>query len=306
MLIAVDAGKHSTKALSNDKTLIYRTKLDDYEQQMSNSKIQNSKTYNIEFQGKNYLLGDDAITTDYDSSKTKLCHKLSIYLSCCKLYNPNEDVVISTGCPLTQFKESTLKEQYKNYILDKKIIELKIDNEYHRLRISDVLVFPESSGYVYINMQAYLNQIVGIVDIGGQNTNASVYERLKPVASTVFSINEGGNIINAKIKRELNSKLEANYQDYEIPYVINNPNEKEKPIIERISREQLKLIIEEMKKYNWNLNSIPIVFTGGGSALFNKILREYLPTAIISPNAIWDNAKGYLKVGNMVCQQILK
>lgn len=121
---------------------------------------------------------------------------------------------------------------------------------------------------------------------------AAIYDCLQPIKSSVFTINQGGEILNAKLKRELNTLLIKNYQDYEMPY-LNIDDNKIKPITEKLFKDQLDLILSECKKYNWNVTEIPIIFTGGGSLVLSKQIKN-IPNARISVNPIWDNVEGYL------------
>jgi hypothetical protein len=292
MLISVDAGKYSTKAITIDttsntkKTFNIRTKLE--EQGM----ILNSdgNTYSIEYEGKKYIIGDAASISDLDTSKTKLCHKIATYLSIAALSNvPTIDLV--TGCPITQFINKETREEYANF-LKQRNVQMKINNTNISFSINNITILPESYGIIMENASEYYNTAIGVIDIGGLNCSGVVYESLKPLKSSVFTINEGGNIIHAKIKRALNTAFLTNYQDYEIPYL--KVDGKIKSVVDEVLDAQTKSILAECKKYNWNIGSLPLVFTGGGSLILDRQIG-LLPNAKLSKNPIWNNANGYLK-----------
>lgn len=104
-----------------------------------------------------------------------------------------------------------------------------------------------------------------------------------------------------KIKRELNRQLSANYQDYEVVHLVQGENNHRiNEIINKLMQEQIAQIIQEAKKYNWNVANLPMYFTGGGSALMERQIKSLLPNAIISRSCVWDNVNGFHKIGEML------
>lgn len=302
-LISGDAGKFNTKAMSKDETGIkrfsIRTKI---EEANKCDELFTGNTHIVEYEGKRYVLGEGANINDFDVTKKKINHKLALYTAVANLLDGKYDEVrLVTGCPLTVFLNPELREEYKNYLLENKVIDITIDRERKRFCINDVLILPESIGYPYQDHTRYLNGLVGVVDIGGLNTNGAIYERLKPLKCSVFTVNEGGNILQNKIKKTLNTNLGLNYQDYEIPYLIddNNTDKNIKEIINELVIQQVDRIVDECKKNNWNVGGLQIVFTGGGSLLLQKQICERVPKAEISPNAIWDNVTGFYKIAEV-------
>jgi hypothetical protein len=296
MLISIDAGKFMTKAVIMEngkfKTFSLRTKIEDYTDAVFND----NKTYMVEFGGKSYLIGEYAMHSDYTTSKTRLVHQLVIYTALGILANGCE-IELLTGCPLSQFINVSNRNSYADFILGRKYIQIKINGTSKNFTINKVYVYPESIGVLMLNVGDFTNKLIGIIDIGGLNTNGAIYDNLKPVKNSMFTINEGANILFAKIKRELNVAMGRNYQDYEIPYAIYNPDTKS--VIGNILTNQLNTIMEECKRYNWNLDALTLIFTGGGSILLEKQIRD-LNNAKLSPNAVWDNAMGFYKLKEML------
>jgi hypothetical protein len=150
--------------------------------------------------------------------------------------------------------------------------------------VNSVMVLPETIGVIISNASEYVSQAIGIIDVGGLNCSGAIYSNLKPVKSSVFVMNEGGLMLNAKIKRALNTQFLTNYQDYEIPYI--KAEGKHKSVIDSVVHDQLERIMQECKAYNWNIGELPIIFTGGGSLRF-PVKR--------SKNPVWDNVYGFYK-----------
>lgn len=286
MIIAVDAGKHSTKAMNAERqAFCMRTKIDEHGLILSGDQV--------EFEGKKYVVGDNAQTENFDVSKTHLCHKIATYYAIASLTHAKE-IDLITGCPISQFVNKEKRSAHTAFL--KGNVRMKINNHPVDFTINTVTVLPESIGVLIENASQYINTIIGVIDIGGLNINAAVYERLNPIKNTVFTVNEGGQIINAKIKRALNTKFLANYQDYEIDYLKANP--KTKPVIDNILNQQMDILLAECKKYNWNITDMPIIFTGGGSLKLEKQIHEINGT--ISKNPVWDNVQGFLKYKEMI------
>lgn len=284
MIIAVDAGKHTTKAISAErKTFSMRTKLD-----VDGLMLGNGKTYEIEYENKRYIVGDGANSIDYDVTKTQLRHKICTAVAISKLTQQRMiDLVI--GCPITQYINKEERKKHADYFRGN--VRIKINKQPFEFSIESVTVLPESFGFIVENAKEFLNGLCAVIDIGGLNTNAAIFRNLKPVPSSVFCVNEGGNMTNAKIKRALNTTFLANYQDYEIPYV--KENSKTKPIIDEVLDAQMQRILSECKKYNWNIAELPIVFTGGGSLMLERQIKAI--SGRISKNPIWDNVQGFLR-----------
>ena len=276
MIIAVDAGKHTTKSMTNERTFTMRTLMTE------SASVLNSDSLHVEYGGNQYTLGDGE--SNFDVTKTKLIHKLCTYVSISKLVQVRE-VELVTGCPITQFVNNEARQAHADYLRGP--VQITVNGERYSFVVNSVMVLPETIGAVMANAAEYANQAVGVIDVGGLNTNGAIYERLKPIRSSVFTINEGGLMLDAKIKRALNTAFMTNFQDYEIPYIKDG---KYKSVIDGMVNEQLERIMAECKKYNWNVSELPIIFTGGGSLRF-QVRR--------SKDPVWDNVKGFLKFKEM-------
>ncbi|HEY5588908.1 MAG TPA: ParM/StbA family protein [Candidatus Paceibacterota bacterium] len=303
MIIAVDMGKDSTKATMRDSNgniqkLIFKTK----SQVCSGEGLFNSKTYVLEHKGIRHLIGEDAFYSSYDTTKATMQHKLAMYLAISNLIGDRfAEVKIITGCPLSVFFNVEKREEYKQFLMEEKLINIKVNNENRRFNIVDILVLPESLGYVFNDIKKNENQIFGVIDIGGLNTNASLIKNLKIINSSAFTINEGGSILQGKVKRELNNVFSSNYQDYQIDYVIKDRSNKEiNNIVDNVLSSHIDVIINEAKKYNWDVKNLKICFTGGGSIMLESQIHTKLPNASISDNAIFDNANGFLRIGEIL------
>jgi hypothetical protein len=245
----------------------------------------------IEFGGKQYVVGCG--TNDYDPTKAKLCHKLCTYVAISNLLHGEQEVELVTGCPITHFVNKEARQKHIEFLSGK--IQIKIGQTPYNFNIASVTVLPETLGAVMTNPMEYINTLVGVIDIGGLNVNGAIYDRLHPIKSSVFTMNEGGNVTYANIKRALNTNYLANYQDYEIPHLADG---KVSTVVEDVLDAQFNRIIEECKKYNWHIGALPLIFTGGGSLLLENQIKTN--GYAVSKDPVWDNAKGFLKYKEVV------
>lgn len=309
MLVSVDTGKYGTKAVKkrDDGTFrkfYFRTRVEP----LSVASYSNGKerTYVLEYGGREYRIGEESLGMELDTSKTTMSHKLAILLALGRLCSQEDgNVHLITGCPLSVFNNQAKKEEHKKFILEGSPFTIRIDGERREVAIGDLTLLPESLGIPYKNVDENMEKLIGVVDIGGLNTNCAIYKRLKPIRTTAFTINQGTMILMNRIKHALNTALEGtNYQDYEIPYLVRNPGYIKNPIIQEIIDDVLEQHIigigDEMKQRNWNIQGLEIHFTGGGSTDLRSAIEKFMPDSHISNDGVWDNVNAFYRVGEML------
>lgn len=292
MLVVVDCGKHTTKGMTQNKQVSFRTKMEKTSEQPS------KESYSIRYNGATYLIGEDAETQSYEVSKALLIHKLSTYVAVALLTETHREIDLIVGCPLSIFINPILRQEYQNYLLGEKDVIFRLNGNTKSFYLKSVTALPESAGVIYQKTDFYRNELVGVIDIGGLNTNAAIYDKLKPVKSSMFTLNEGGEILQNKIKHELNRLTGSNYQDYEIPHVLNK--DKNYEIVKDVCASHTRRILEEAQRCNWNIDNLKLIFTGGGSRLLAEYITTLIPNATISKNAIWDNVHGFYAIGGVL------
>ena len=135
--------------------------------------------------------------------------------------------------------------------------------------------------------------------------NFTVYDNLIPQPSSMFTLNHGYAEIETKLTNELNSIYGITLTSNDIQNIIKQGGVKIKGIVDSksshiidgiIDQYMLKLI-QEIRKNNFNLDMMDIVFVGGTSLLVHDKIKQYLPHAVIIENAQWANVEGFYKVG---------
>lgn len=303
-VIAVDSGKYATKSVYRDGKgnilrASYRTKMDPTNEIKSTDR----NSFVVQFEGKSYLIGQEAETINFDKSKALLIHKLATYASICRYVDDGESVILAVGCPLSIFQNVEERHRYQAFMGKDKDVRILLNGEERYFTLEKVIVCPESSGIIYQRVSDFKQRLVGIVDIGGLNTNCCVYHNLTPIKSTSFTTNLGANILTNELKQLLNSNFpDANLQDWQMEDIIkkgfikSNRAESEQ-IIKNFLQTHIRNVINEMTKKGWDVKNIDLIFVGGGSKLLESEIKQLIEDADISSNAEWDNVEGFLKLG---------
>lgn len=310
-IISIDAGKYILKAVGeNNKRFSARSKVDETDDEIIGNENGTFilEVYNSVLLGsKKYLIGQNANTEDYDLTKEKLHHKLLMYLGISKLIEQDgNDVGLIVAIPATMFFNRQVKDRYKDFLISDISPTVKVNGLKRSFTIKEIRIAPETMGYIYRKPSDYRDKLIGVVNLGGLNANGLVYEDLKPVKGTEFTINAGGYILNNKIKHALKSEFGLNMQDYEIPYIIKNgvyiegkESKDGNKIVENIKDDHIYEIMNEMKRKNWNISGLNIHFTGGESAILQDVIKNNIIHSEISKDGQWDDAYGLYNVGMM-------
>ena len=199
--VARDSGKFATKAVTlkpdrTERLLVFRTKMEE-----TNRASAQGTSFLVEYEGKKYILGEQAEVASSKSSKAELIHKVAVYTALARLVESGDEVVAAVGCPLQVFENAETKEQYKRYLFPKGQIDIKVNGTTKHFTVKNTLVLAESSGIIYLEEAKYEDRMVGVVDIGGLNINCCVYNRGVPVLSSLFTDDLGSNVLVAACGR---------------------------------------------------------------------------------------------------------
>ena len=303
--IAVDTGKFATKAVTlrgegSERFITFRTK----SEETMRTEAQ-GKSYIVEYKGKRYLVGEQAEVSSAKLTKAEDIHRISTYTAIHQLANGDDTVVVAIGCPLSVFENPESKEDYKKYMFPDRQIEIKVNETTKKLTILSVIIFPESSGIIYLDRK-YESMSAGIIDIGGLNVNACVYNKTMPIISTLFTENLGSNVLAQNLKNALATKYGEDIPQWMMEdilregYVVDNMSssgirEGSKEFIADFKRKHIESIIKKCEANGWNLRLTRLVFTGGTSELLRNEILQVIPGAIICEEPEKVNVRGFLK-----------
>jgi len=268
-ICAIDNGYFSTKVKTEEKLFKFRSKIQEFNDEQINADT-------FEIADKIYIVGNGKDTIEIKKIDNEV-HRICTIVGLSKLTN---DI-----------------EQFKNYLSNPNIIHVKHQNKKKVIIIKDLIVFMQGASALYAhNPEQYKNNLVAVLDIGGLTTNGCIFENLKPIPESIFTINSGMLILYNKIKTAINQQNCLNVQDYEIPYIIHQHTD----IFNQIVSEHVQKVIREMRAHNWSIETLPILGVGGGILELEDIMKQYFPQLQLSQNPIYDNVNGLFNIGKVM------
>ena len=312
--LGVDTGKYATKCVmrrsreyhDTDKQIKFLTRMDSNELNFGGLQ---GEMYSVEFEGKKYRIGEGADYESFSDSKAENIHKICLYTAIALAVDNGDNVSLGIGCPINIFVNKDARESYQRYMMGGKDITIRVEGQIHYFHIDSIFVCPESAGVVYLYYEKYKERIVGVIDIGGLNTNCGVYNHIVPEHKTLFTTRLGGKVMRRELLDELNEKLAlaVPIQDYQMDdilkdgYVRNRRDssveEFSKKIIKDYKRTHIQNIYESCIQKSWSLDTIDLVFIGGASLYFREEIKEIFG---VNDDAFFEdsdmlNAKGFLR-----------
>lgn len=314
-IVSVDSGKFATKGAIRgidgkvEKKIKFLTKID--KETVDFGMLGNESTHFVTFEGARYRVGDGAENESYSETKQEDIHKICTYTALALLGVQNGDsVILGIGCPLSIFKNKKAREEYGRFIGNShEPVTIVIDGRKITFVIEKTVVFPESAGIVYLDFDKYKEKTVGVIDIGGLNTNCCVYQKIAPVPSTIFTTRLGGKEMFKTLLDKLNSSLNLSspIADYQMNDIMESgfvfdrrdkaKEQKSKKIIHDYRLQHIQEVYDSCVKHNWAVDNMEIVFVGGTSLLLKEEIKEVfgVDDSYFYEGAEFLNCLGYLR-----------
>jgi len=300
MIIAVDAGKFATKAVSEDnKKTIFRTKSTLITKSLDIEAAGNSNK--ITFGDKSYIVGDQGEHIDYSLEKNTVLHKMAIYLAAYRL-GCNGPTNAAIGCPTNIYVSKENRREFSDNIKNKPS-QLIIDGSEQNISFDRVLIMPESSGVVYMHPEKFKGRRVAVIDLGGRNMNFGIYDDRIPQPSSMFTTNQGSMDIEGRIKRKLEALYKQALSTRDIEQIMDQGgmtyqgkiDPKSMVALEEIYHEYVEDIVKTINQGS-NLDMLDVVVTGGTSILVDGVIPKYIPHMQVVPDTQWTNPSGFLQI----------
>ena len=258
-----------------------------------------------DYEGSSYVVGDEnkTVNTNILLSKMDLSHKLPVLVAIHQCVPDGATVELFVGLPIHSYYNTDYRKEYVAFYQKEKTLTLTVNNVEKTFTIAKVTAMPESVGHVFNNP---VDSLIGVIDIGYTTIDGAVFRDCAPILDTVFSLVDGANPFKTKVRDELNKELLLNIQPYQMDEILSkgmygSKHDDAQEIIKRCQIEYLKKIVNEMLKHAWEIQSLPIVFTGGGSILLKDIIEEY-ETFMVSDNPVFDNLDGFGEMGMILSE----
>lgn len=269
---------------------------------IGNRKI-NNKAYLVkDFENENYVVGDENLTinTNIKLSKMDVSHRITLLTAIHQIVPNNALVDIIVGMPIDTYYNESHKSKYVGYLFPEKTLKINVNNIFKTVYFRNIRVLPESIGYVYRNNISYM---MAYVDIGHTTIDVATYVDYAPIKETVFTIVDGANAFKTRVRDTLNKELLLNIQMYQMNDILKNglygsKHDEAEEIIYQCKIDYLKKIVNEMVKHNYEIETLPIVFGGGGSIPLEDVINEF-ETFSLSDEPLLDNLIGFEEVGEL-------
>lgn len=103
----------------------------------------------------------------------------------------------------------------------------------------------------------------------------------------------------------MNSKYGTNIEQQNARYILKDNGLKVQgvidtesiPIVDGVIKNYLNRILQEIKRNNYNIDTMDIVFVGGTAAALQDKITSTIPHAVVVNDAQWANCEGFLRIG---------
>lgn len=308
-----DIGKYDSKLLgrnfsiseSEAEKIVFRTKIydleDGYIEKQGNS-------FKVEYEGKEYIIGEQGNTKSLDTSKTNLLHKVSCYTGITRLLEPGikSDVYLVLACPISVLQNVEAKEEFKNFIKGEGEIKIVVDDKEYSFEIKDITIKAEGSGILYTNPELFKNKTVLVVDLGGLNLTGALYVNGVCTKDDRWVEECGVNRLIELTREEIINYRKGNLISYEQSeqalnrgHLLDNGaiDLNSKKLINSSKERYLNEVLNYIKIHKINIDEIDkVVFLGGTTNKIEGLIKEKISHSYIPNESEIATLKGLYKV----------
>lgn len=250
----------------------------------------------VEFEGKYFKVGGKRLEVK-DTKVTDENYYILTLASIGRELNRRglrrANLFLSVGLPLTRFGAE--KKDFIDYLMKKKEINFKFENIKYSVCIERVSVFPQCYAAVADRLGSFRREVL-VVDIGSWTVDIMPISNQKPDIEQCVTIPQGlitcMRAINEQCVRQLGGQVtESDIQEV-MMYGRSDIASKYLEIIQEGITEFARSIYFTLKEYGYNLETIPIVFVGGGAVVM-KLFGNIQQGNIRYIEDVKANAKGY-------------
>lgn len=317
--VAVDAGKSDTKIGTYDGTT---TNIYGFTTKIGTGYFEDDalerNTFIAEINGKVYKMGQGADTeAELETSKQTEIHKMCILsaIAMCCSDNEEDEVSVAIGVPMSTYNSVPMRNEFREYMLgqDTYTIKLKMRSDApvktKRFKIVDKVVYPESSGGLFIDGAIdYAEGTVGVIDLGWLNNNLSVFRAGEPDKKMTKTNELGGSRLVRGLAAELSSHY-ARIDARSVAEILSLPsdfrclNSDDESIRESSNQFIHDYVVQYIREIKQDINDrgwgefMKLVAIGGISRMLETELKEEFGSKLFIPNqAQFANVVGFLRM----------
>lgn len=294
MLIGVDLGNFGVNTSEGD---FFYSKISEGSSFTNENKII--------YEGKEFQIGEGEFSTDWNKSEKESTLPF-LFTALARSSNENFFQVV-LGLPIQQYKAN--KEKLKKYIEENRGKTIIYKGVKREIIISDVIIAPEGAA-AYYNLSLEQKSKIGnkpliIIDIGGRSSDACLFENGK--ITKVWTIPTGMLNVYQDIINYINTTYteEFKLEDGEVILkegLFLRGKQQDIEFIKPILQKHFNSIYKDIQ-LNFNTSKGYVLLTGGGSITFQKAFKNRLDNLLISDDPLFDNARGFKKLGVSLWQQ---
>ncbi len=283
MALIVNCGFYNTKIKIGNKRIVFPTRVQESEDG-SKTLILNDISYEIGVGSR-----------DISDKQLSLVHNVCTQYSILKYANkPKIEVVVAL--PFNLYLNKEYRENYKRKIIG--VHRGIVDGLETEVIVKDCTVFAEGAAAYLPYKSSLKNEVVGILDIGGNTINCMIYDRGNLLKNTVSTLDLGMIKLERKIIDTLNIRTGWNVQEYEVKEIIERGEYK--TVVDECISKHIRDIKQRLLEKKWNIDRITLFATGGGSQQIQEQLEKEFKNIIVSSNGLWDNLEGMSIVGDEI------
>ena len=293
MLAVFDNGKDSSKYKIGNERYIVPSKIEEGIATFSDETI----VYN----NKSYIVGEEAGDYDYSFTKNNEHHKIMLYYCLAKHVEDLQFFDLIIGCPLSTYLNKKEQEKYIKSIQNNgEPINIIYNNEEKTIIITSITMVPESIGGYLNDYSISKNEIRGVVDIGGLNLNAAIYNMGKPIREKMITLNLGIHVLLKNIQQAVLREREQMINLYMCKHLLMTSSFNGDFELEDIFNKECEKFVINIKntliKNDWEINQLTMRFIGGGSIALSKYIKKEFANSQIEED-VFANCEAFEKFG---------
>jgi len=265
----------------------------------------NKDSLNIAIDGVSYVVGANngqyvADSNKIDSLITEVCTFAAIAKSFPDKVKIETKVVV--GLPIAYY--SSQKVAFKEKLMKYGTKEVKINGESKIISITDVIVYPQSAGVVFLNTKDIKKDDTLVIDIGGATVDISFFQGLKLSGKATYPL--GMMVLHSELVQRIVAEHDVNLEMHQIDeklekgYITTPKGKVDLSEYDNVINAHVIKIANNIKTDFKNYNSMDNTFIvgGGGIRLMDKI-GPLFNNSILVDNAQFVNANAFKLMGDM-------
>lgn len=297
-IVGMDIGNENMQIVIQNIRLMFKNKVDEGRLIDTNLTGRNN-TYNVEYNGKKYIVGDYAEQpSSRMEGKNSEKHLLACLTGLSTCIDSGTNIKLVIGESLNVYFNKDHKDGIRQRFVGEH--KIKVNGQIYDYNIKDIHILPESVGHKLLKHQNYKNNKVSYtIDMGSSTVNFGYYEGLIPIESKSEAYPLGMHNLISNIRKSFSRNGgPLNCTQQQIKEYIENgcKNSKLQNIIEIEINKQFDKLESLLEGDGIKIHDLDEVeFCGGLTLTLKKYIDARYKNAIIVDNALWTNVEGFFK-----------